>query len=134
MVRSYLKPQKVNSFGRRFFLLLSAAIALCVATSANASTVRYKQYMHPSSDQFGTFDKLYLDGVMEGLETANSMLVSNGSPPLYCMPPKLAITEDQAEDIMLRTAKKVSNVDDYPISILLLVGLRETFPCGGQSK
>jgi Rap1a immunity proteins len=114
--------------------VMIAAIALCVACSANAATVRFKQYTHPSTEEFRPFNKIYLEGVMEGFVTSNSSLIVDGKPPLFCLPPKLAVTGEQAEDIKMRKAKALSNIDDAPISILLLEGLKETFPCGGPGK
>ena len=51
------------------------------------------------------------------------------------MPPTLALTAEQAADIVTRTAGKAArNIDDVPIAIILLKGLKETFPCVGQGK
>jgi hypothetical protein len=53
-----------------------------------------------------------------------------GSPQMFCLPPNLALTGDQVEDILQRAAKKVRKVpDDMPGSIILLDGLKDTFPC-----
>lgn len=114
--------------------VMIAAIALCVATGANAATVLFKQYKNPSDDTARAFNTVYLSGVMEGLLTFNSSQISDNKPPLFCLPPKLAVTAEQAADIMTREATLLGNVDGIPISILLLEGLKETFPCGGQSK
>ncbi len=38
-------------------------------------------------------------------------------------------TLDQAEDIMLRRAEKAAAKGDTLVSILLLAGLRDTYPC-----
>lgn len=114
---------------------MCAAIALCVASGANAATVLFKQYKNPSDETYRAFNTVYLSGIMEGLLTFNSSLISDNKPPLFCLPPKLAVTGEQAADIMMREAKIVGEVDNIPISILLLEGLKETFPCGGgQSK
>ena len=110
--------------------------ALGFGSDASAATVSFKQYTNPSSETFRTFNKLYLSGVMEGLLTFNSSLISDGAQPLFCLPPKLAVTEEQAADIMMREANTIGSdkVADIPISILLLEGLKETFPCGAQRK
>jgi hypothetical protein len=42
----------------------------------------------------------------------------------------LQMTVDQAEDVMMREAKTLGNgADNFPITMILLKGLRETFPC-----
>jgi hypothetical protein len=114
--------------------VMIAAIALCVASGANAATVRFKQYQNPKDEMDRAFNTVYLDGVMEAYETVNVALKSDGKSPLYCAPPKLVVTGGQAADIMTRVAKLVSNPDEFPISILLLKGLEQTFPCGEQNK
>ena len=114
--------------------VMIAAIAVCVVSSANALTVRFKQYINPSDETAHEFDKLYLDGVSDGLITLNVALRQEGKTPLFCLPPKMALTTEQADDILRREAKKIVPSDDMPIGIVLLAGLRETFPCEGQNK
>jgi hypothetical protein len=41
----------------------------------------------------------------------------------------LALTVEQAEEIMMRKAKKMADPDGVPISIILIDGLQDTFPC-----
>jgi hypothetical protein len=114
--------------------LMCAAIALCVASSANAVTVRFKQYMNPSNETYRGLDSVYLDGLSDGFITLNVALAQEGKAPLFCMPPKMSLTAEQADDILRREAKRVPPSDDMPIGIVLLAGLRETFPCEGQGK
>lgn len=45
------------------------------------------------------------------------------------VPEKLALTVEQADDIVRRVANEISNPDPIPISFLLIRGLKETFPC-----
>ena len=45
------------------------------------------------------------------------------------MPANLVLTVEQAEDIMLRRADKTAAKGDTLVSILLLAGLRDTYPC-----
>jgi hypothetical protein len=113
---------------------IGAAIALCIASSANAATVLFKDYKNPSDDLARTFNKIYLDGLKEGVITFNVALVQGGKLPLFCPPPKMALTMEQAEDIMLREAKMAGDPGSTPIAIVLLAGLRETFPCETREK
>jgi hypothetical protein len=112
-----------------------AAMALCIVSGAQAQTVRLKQFVNPDNDKDALFNKIYLAGVRDGLETVNGSLVAQGASPLFCMPPTLALTAEQAADIVTRTPGKATcNIDDMPIGIILLKGLKETFPCGEQGK
>jgi len=112
-----------------------AVMALCIVSGAQAQTVRFKQFVNPDNDKDALFNKIYLAGVRDGLETVNGSLVAQGASPLFCMPAKLALTAEQTADIVTRTAAKATrNIDDLPIAIILLKGLKETFPCGEQDK
>jgi hypothetical protein len=109
--------------------LMSAAIALCVASSANASTLRLKNYVAPADEKQRILNAMYLDGLKDGLIAFNVVIARNGGAPLFCLPPKLALTPDQADDILMREAKSHPYPDDMIVSIVLLAGLRKTFPC-----
>jgi hypothetical protein len=116
-------------------LPICAAIALCVAAgSANAATLRFKNYTAPENEKQRFLNAIYLDGLKEGLITFNIALVHSGAAPLFCLPPKIVLTVDQVDDILMREAKSVPTPDDMPIGIPLLAGLRKTFPCGEQNK
>jgi hypothetical protein len=45
------------------------------------------------------------------------------------LPKDLALTAEQAEDIMMREAQKMTDPDDLPVALVLIDGLKETFPC-----
>ncbi len=111
-----------------------AAIAFCIASSANAATLRFKNYTTPEDEKQRILNAVYLDGLKDGLIILNIALARDGAAPLFCLPPKMVFTGDQADDILRREAKSVAEPDDMPIGIVLLAGLRKTFPCGGQSK
>jgi hypothetical protein len=112
-----------------------AAMALCIVSGAQAQTVRFKQFANPDNEKDALFNKIYLAGVRDGLETVNGSLVAQGASPLFCMPPDLVLTAEQAADIVTRTAKKATrNIDDMPIGIILLRGIKEAFPCAEQGK
>jgi hypothetical protein len=118
-----------EGFHMRKYVLLVIAMLFSLASSANAATILLKDYKSPKNEAEKAFSQLYLDGIKEGLITFNSQLTNEGRQPLFCLPGKLALTIEQAEEIMLRDAKKVPNPDQYPISIILLHGLKDTFPC-----
>ena len=114
--------------------VMGAAIALCAASSANAATLRFKNYTAPEDEKQRILNAVYLDGLKDGLFTFNVALARSGAAPLFCLPPKMVLTGDQLDDILMREAKSVPTPDDMPISIPLLEGLRKTFPTWGQSK
>jgi hypothetical protein len=114
--------------------VMCATIVFCIASSANAATVRFKNYTTPEDEKQRILNAVYLDGLKDGLIILNVALARNGAAPLFCLPPKMALTGEQADDILMREAKSVPEPDDMPIGIVLLAGLRKTFPCGGQGK
>jgi hypothetical protein len=114
--------------------VICTAIALWVASSANAATLRLKNYIAPEDEKQRIINAVYLDGLKDGLITFNIALAHTGAAPLFCLPPKLALTPDQADDILMREAKSHQQPDDMTVGIVLLAGLRKTFPCGEQGK
>jgi len=108
--------------------LVIALMLIGVASSANATmTVIFKYYKAAKSEEKAYY-KLYLDGLREGIIELNVVLQTR-KQPLFCMPGKLALTDEQAEDIIMRQAEKVADPDTSPIGFLLIAGLIDTFPC-----
>ena len=93
--------------------------------------VRLEQYRHPKTEEFRDFNRLYLGGVKSRLIAYNVYLTAEHKET-FCLPGALALTTEQADDILLRWAKRHQPPDDFPISIALLYGLQETFPCQGN--
>jgi hypothetical protein len=111
-----------------------AAIAFCIASSANAATVRLKSYTAPADEKQRILNAVYLEGIKDGLIVLNVALARNGGAPLFCLPPNVVLTGDQSDDILMREARRVPVPDDMAIGIVLLAGLRKTFPCEAQGK
>ena len=97
-------------------------------SSADAMTVIFKDYKAATSDE-KAFYYLYLDGVREGIVELNVVLEEKRQQPLFCLPERLELTIEQAEDIMMRQAQKMTDPDQLPIGLLLVQGLQNTFPC-----
>lgn len=112
---------------------MSRSILVCLlmlaATPVDAADVRLDNYRNPKNDSFRNFNQLYLDGVKSGLMAYNAWAKSRGGQQAFCMPANLALTVEQAEEIMLRRADKTAAKGDMLVSILLLAGLRDTYPC-----
>jgi hypothetical protein len=114
---------------RRAVVMIPVFLALA-SSIASAQTVRLEQYQHPSEPKFQVFNRLYLAGVRDGLMAYS---VRRGAKdPVFCLPPDLVLTTEQAEDIMLRTAEKRHTLGSTPIGVPLLLGLAETYPCDAK--
>lgn len=109
--------------------ILSAYLLTLAAAPAVAADVRLDSYRNPQNEKFREFNHLYLDGVRSGLMAYNARIKSRGGQPVFCIPGSLAMTTEQTEQIMLRSADKRSAKGDMLVSILLLSGLQDTFPC-----
>jgi hypothetical protein len=103
-------------------------LALTAAPTA-AADVRLDFYRHPESETFRHYGQMYLDGVKGGLMAYNAWMRKHGGPPAFCVPETLAMTTEQTEDIMRRSADKRSAKGDTPVALLLLWGLQDTYPC-----
>lgn len=72
---------------------------------------------------------LIVEGIGNGILTANMELKSQ----IFCPPLDMAINRDNyvriMDDEILRLKEKKSDLSDLPLSIVLLWGLIETFPC-----
>jgi hypothetical protein len=106
--------------------LVVAALLTLACGSASAQTVRLEQYQHPAEPKFKNFNQLYLKGVVDGLIAY--AVAQKASDRLFCIPPKMAITVEQAEDIMLQYAEKKQLPGTVPIGVPLLGGLKDAFP------
>jgi hypothetical protein len=108
---------------------LSACLLAFAAGPAVAADVRLDSFRHPENQRMREFYLLYLDGVKGGLMAYNSRLITHGGQPAFCMPGNLALTTEQTEEIMLRSADKRSAKGNMLVAILLLSGLQDTYPC-----
>jgi hypothetical protein len=61
--------------------------------------------------------------------TYNVLLQENNSNKLFCLPSDSVVTVQQAEEIINHVSQRLANPDDVPISLLLVIGLQEEFPC-----
>jgi hypothetical protein len=105
-------------------------ILFCLTLSnANAASILLRTYKSPIDKADKALLKVYLDGVKEGIVMLNVTPQAEGRQPLFCQPQNLALTVERAEEIMMRKAKKMADPDRVPISIILIHGLQDTFPC-----
>ena len=109
--------------------ILSACFLALTAAPVAASDVRLDSYRNPKSEGLRNAYQLYLDGVKSGLMAYNAWMKNHGGQPAFCMPGNLAMTTEQTEDLMLKSADKRAAKGDMLIALLLMWGLQDTFPC-----
>jgi hypothetical protein len=108
--------------------IVSACLLVLTAAPAVAGDVRLDSYRHPEKESFRLFNKMYLDGVRGGFMAYNAWLRRHGSPA-FCMPGDLLLTTEQTEEIMFKAADKRAAKGDTPVSLVLLWGMQDTYPC-----
>jgi Rap1a immunity proteins len=113
----------------RCLVIVIAALLTLASSFASAQTVRLDEYQHPSEPKFKEFNQIYLKGVVDGFIAYS---VADARNRFFCIPPTLAITIEQAEDIMLRYAERKQLPGTVPIGVPLFFGLKDAFPCTKQ--
>ena len=122
-----IKVERIGGVEMRRMVI--ALMLFGLSSSANAMTVIFKDYKAAANKDEKAFYYLYLDGVREGIVELNVVLKKNRQQPLFCLPEKLELNVEQAEDIIMRQAQKMTDPDQLPIGRLLVEGLKDTFPC-----
>jgi hypothetical protein len=130
-----------NSKSRTFLsaIAIAAAVLIQQPSTATAVYMTVDQYQKDISgddtsnpgegEYFRTLSQMFLDGVKQGLIGYAVQQKVDGITPYFCLPGKLALTREQAEDIMLRWVKDHPSYSKAPIDLALLEGLENTFPC-----
>ena len=108
--------------------ILPACFLALAAAPAAAADVRLDSYRNPKNENFRIFNHMYLDGAKGGMMAYNAFLKRHGQPA-FCMPETLALTTEQTEEIMLKSADKRAAKGDMLVASLLLWGLQDTYPC-----
>ncbi len=79
--------------------------------------------------------RLYVNAVAHGIQWANAELATRKQTRIYCPSPQLTITEDNYIEILDDTVKSIrgrtgnNKVSNLSLGLVLLHGLKETFPC-----
>jgi len=77
----------------------------------------------------------YVTGAELALEAANAELRARHQPPLFCTPEKLALNANNYRSIIEAQTRKASKIvsagqaEAFPVYIVLMRGLIDTFPC-----
>ena len=112
----------------RFVTIATAATLLggLLSFGAHAQNVTTEQYRNSKNEKDLNFNKAYFASIKDGLLAYNMP----SEEKLFCMPGIPVLTFEQANDILMRWARKRStDADSLPLGLALLSGLKETFPC-----
>jgi hypothetical protein len=110
--------------------ILLVLAALSVASASSAKTMTVETYLKDEV-AFTNFHSSWLDGVYNGLKSANAELGRTNKAQLFCPPPNFSMTPQQVNSLfgkfVTSHSEKVSTSD--PIPVLLLGALQEAYPC-----
>ena len=112
-------------------LVLGAVfVFLFVSTREGGSaTILLRHYNNPDSPTMRLLNERHLDGIIDGIVSYNVLLQENNTNKLFCLPSDSVLTVQEAEEIINHVSQRLAKPDDVPISVLLIIGLQETFPC-----
>jgi len=103
-----------------------ALFGIVLVSATRAQSITAEQFRNPKSEKDITANKAYLIGAKDALLAYNNA----AEDKLFCLPGVPQLSFDQASDIAIRWARKKSiNANDLPLALVLLYGLRETYPC-----
>jgi Rap1a immunity proteins len=71
----------------------------------------------------------FLAGDLNGLISANAELHSNHHAELFCVPPTVAVSVQQAVEMVSKRIKESPTDAQLPVGPLILQGLKQNYPC-----
>jgi sRNA-binding regulator protein Hfq len=112
-------------------VVFSAAVVFLFvsAREGRSATILLRHYNNPESPTMRLLNERQLDGIIDGIVSYNVLLQENKTNKLFCLPSDAVVTVQHAEAIINHVSKRLAKPDDVPISVLLIVGLQETFAC-----
>jgi predicted regulator of Ras-like GTPase activity (Roadblock/LC7/MglB family) len=103
-----------------------ALIGALLPFNAHAQTVTMGQFRHPRSEAEMNSYKAYLTAVRDGLIAYNM----TADTKLFCTPGNPYLPFEQLSEIVMRWARKKNiDADKLPLGLVLLYGMKETYPC-----
>ncbi|MBB4081424.1 Rap1a/Tai family immunity protein [Brevundimonas lenta] len=91
------------------------------------------QYQRATGEQKLLLD-FYVSAVADGYQWANAAMANNGDVPLFCLPPRMALTDEQLTDILDRWLESLAGQTDEQdyLAMEVLLALKNTFPCAEE--
>ncbi|MDT8441299.1 MAG: hypothetical protein RQ723_06530 [Desulfuromonadales bacterium] len=112
--------------------LILVGVMLVLGPTAALADLTYPELAHGyGKAQKETVEPLdsYLVGAYEGIQAANRASFMQNRQRLLCVPPGLELNARDLFRLIRETHEKFDQNNDIPVSYLLFIGLRQTFPC-----
>jgi hypothetical protein len=130
LVQWFNRGTSMRRIGSLVAVVFSAAFVLFVsAREGSSATMLFGNYNNPESSTMRVLNERQLDGIIDGIVSYNVFLEANNTNKLFCLPSDSVLTIQQAEEVISRASQRVANPDEVPISLLLILGLQDLFPC-----
>ncbi|MBE9529487.1 MAG: hypothetical protein IME99_09650 [Proteobacteria bacterium] len=115
-------------------ILTVVMLLIAVPVFAEQTVENYIKYENEYADDSAakTIMETYVSALGSGMGWTNTILNKRGQQELFCTPKNLALNYNNYIDIIDKQVDRVvqdGGGDDFPIPMLLLFGLMETFPC-----
>lgn len=116
---------------KKIILVLVLMVSFVPVFGINFDEYKAIKASENSSDKLAL--EYYISGLGSGYFAANNVLKYEGNARFYCQPEKLLLKSANYMDILEKKAEKLDTTKSYntkvPIDMILLEGLRDTFPC-----
>src|SRR5579859_7962650 len=117
-------------------MAVAQIVRCCIGIAACAPIIFSQAHAEMTGEQYlalvGEVKDLKKFGLSEtenGMSWANTELRARGQPRLYCVPEKMAMSPDQADTILRSYLDEHPEQAKYPVALILLRAMEETFPC-----
>jgi hypothetical protein len=107
--------------------LIAGLLMLSPADGGDPSAGAVLKALEGSNPDIGVKD--YLFGIIEGLSWANVRLSFEQKPKLFCEPDKIALTSEQAIDILRRYVDGHPRAASSSFGMVMMDALTDAFPC-----
>ena len=113
-------------------LACTFVICLCLVSVDCWAELTYKelQHIYETSEKGNThvMDN-YLLGLYEGINASNLAYYMQTKQSLYCKPNNFGLNVNNIRAIIKDSHESYDTEGEIPVSYLLFVGLKQTFPC-----
>ena len=116
---------------KRIGLVLSLVLPLVMPPQATAE-ITYPEMVHSfDKSQPGKQQVLenYLIGLYEGINAANIAYYMQTRQRMFCMPDSLDLKASDLRKLITESHETFDSQNEIPVSYLLFIGLKQTFPC-----
>ena len=112
-------------------LTTALAAMLSLAPMKASAFMSVGDYVSENDADNRALNKIYLSGIVQGLQTYNGIQVADKQRVIFCVPHTLAISEDEADHILSRWIgpRRGQSADKLPIGLAMMYALADTFPC-----